>query len=49
MLSETYLLTVHDLKVLAILKEMVEKGKIELSDYWPEVTRTEGLYTADAY
>ena len=42
--SKTYLLTVHDLKVLAILKEMVEKGKIELSDYWPEVT----AYTADA-
>ena len=48
MFSKTYLLKVQDLRVLAVLKEMIDKGQIELKDYWPEITET-AEHTADAY
>ena len=46
MLSKTYLLKVNDVRVLAILKDMRERGQIEIKERCSEIT-TE--YTADAY
>ena len=48
MLSKQYILKVNDVRVLALLKEMKEKGQIEIRERWPEITET-AEYTADAY
>ena len=48
MLSKTYLLKVNDVRVLALLKEMRERGQIEIKEHWPEIAETVE-YTADAY
>ena len=48
MLSKTYLLKVNDVRVLALLKEMRERGQIEIRERWSELTETVE-YTADAY
>ena len=46
MLSKTYLLKVNDVRVLALLKDMRERGQIDKKEHWGEIT-TE--YTADAH
>ena len=46
MLSKTYLLKVNDVRVLALLKEMRERGQIEIKERCSEITEE---YTADAY
>ena len=48
MLGKTYLLKVNDVRVLAILKDMRERGQIEIREHWSEITET-AEYTADAY
>jgi len=48
MLSKTYLLKVNDVHVLAILKDLRERGQIEIREHWSEITET-AEYTADAY
>jgi hypothetical protein len=48
MLSKTYLLKVNDVRVLAILKDLRERGQIEIREHWSEITETVE-YTADAY
>ena len=48
MLSKTYLLKVNDVRVLALLKDMRERGQIEIRELWSEITETVE-YTADAY
>ena len=48
MLSKQSMLKVNDVRVLALLKEMKEKGQIEIREHWSEITETVE-YTADAY
>ena len=48
MLSKTYLLKVNDVRVLALLNDMRERGQIEIRKHWSEITETVE-YTADAY
>ena len=48
MLSKTYLLKVNDVRVLALLKEMRERGQIEIREHWSEITVTVE-HAADAY
>ena len=48
MLSKTYLLKINDVHVLALLKEMRERGQIQLREHWGDITETVE-YTADAY
>jgi hypothetical protein len=48
MLGKTYLLKINDVRVLAILKDMRERGQIEIREHWGEITET-AEYTADAY
>ena len=47
MLSKTYLLKVNDVRVLAILKDLRERGQIEIREHWSEITETVA-YTEDA-
>ena len=46
MLSKQYILTAKDARALALLKEIKEKGQIEIREHWPEITEE---YTAGAY
>ena len=48
MLSKTYLLKVNDVRVLAILKDLRERGQIEIKEHCEEISET-AEYTADAY
>ena len=48
MLSKTYLLKINDVHVLTLLKEMRERGQIEIREHWGDITETVE-YTADAY
>ena len=46
MLGKTYLLKVNDVRVLALLKEMRERGQVEIKEHSTEMTEE---YAADAY
>jgi hypothetical protein len=46
MLSKTYLLKVNDVRVLMILKDLRERGQIEIKEHCDEITVG---YTSDAY
>ena len=47
-MSKTYLPKVNDVRVLMILKDMRERGQIEIKEHCGEITET-AEYTADAY